>query len=103
VKKILFSSIVFLMVVLAAGCKGGASGSGEVKKYDLDGREISFSIPPAPWKEEVLAEEAPGVKQGDELGDPERPRQIPVGVAFVRPKEQGKGSFWFVVMNLDVY
>ena len=84
-KKIL-ASIVGFLVLLVVGCGPGATGSGQVKEFDLDGRKISFAVPPAPWVEKVLEEEIlPG-----ELGDKKQSGETthtPVGVAFTRPEE----------------
>jgi hypothetical protein len=88
--------MVALLVALVAGC-GGGGGSGTSKTYELDGRKISFQIPPAPWVEKVLEEEPPPEGDGRMT---DKPTPTPVGVAFAR--ETGKGSFSVGLMDQNV-
>lgn len=81
VKKIL-TSLLATAVLTLAGCQGnsGGSGSGVAKTYKLDGGTVSFTAPPAPWKEEVSR---------DGRGDLGADRGATVGVSFRRPEHEG--------------
>ena len=82
-KKILVILTICLLSSLNLGCQNSSSGvAGPTKTYDLQGEQVSFVTPSAPWEERVQT-------VGEESAELGQPADRVVGITFKRPEKEG--------------